>query len=321
MTAAKKASQAFHGIPVFSAILNMRFMVPRSRTRVESNESFIFSASAEESRISSPIATVNCAKSISRDPRSHHTPRGAPPNPQMLGGRQEAHILQHPHLARQRAHLLLVLTLQLVQHGIRILPLLVRRRRPKRAAHPTARAATARPRIRPEAAAAAAAVGPVGRRGPVERRRRLQPVATGRRRAAAARSAVRGLRRGARVVGAEERRARVALVEVRAESARGGKVSSRGFACVGGLGSRCRSGGSEMIVRRMLVTCGGLRTWRPLRMGRVYEDRNRRGIDGVEVRGKSRRNGWMKKMRWVFSEFRRYKERGSWITGWPLQSR
>jgi hypothetical protein len=36
----------------------MRFMVPRMRTRVFSNESFIFSASAEDSRISSPIAIV-----------------------------------------------------------------------------------------------------------------------------------------------------------------------------------------------------------------------------------------------------------------------
>ncbi|KAI8419234.1 hypothetical protein FOXG_20499 [Fusarium oxysporum f. sp. lycopersici 4287] len=37
---------------------SMRFIVPRSRRRVESKLSFIFSASAEDSRISSPIATV-----------------------------------------------------------------------------------------------------------------------------------------------------------------------------------------------------------------------------------------------------------------------
>lgn len=60
MTAAKKASQTFQPTPVLSAMRIMRFMVPRKRTRVVSNELFIFSASAVESRISSPIAVVIC---------------------------------------------------------------------------------------------------------------------------------------------------------------------------------------------------------------------------------------------------------------------
>lgn len=59
MTAAKNSSQAFQLMPVFSAMRNMRFIVPRKRTRVFSNESFIFSASAVESRISSPMADVS----------------------------------------------------------------------------------------------------------------------------------------------------------------------------------------------------------------------------------------------------------------------
>lgn len=58
MTAAKKPSHTFQPTPVRSAMTSMRFMVPRSRSRVESKVSFIFSANAEESRISSPIATV-----------------------------------------------------------------------------------------------------------------------------------------------------------------------------------------------------------------------------------------------------------------------
>jgi hypothetical protein len=37
MTAAKKPNHAFHPTPVVSAILNMRFIVPFSRTREFSN--------------------------------------------------------------------------------------------------------------------------------------------------------------------------------------------------------------------------------------------------------------------------------------------
>ena len=54
----KNPSQTFHPTPVFSAIRNMRFIVPRSRTRVLSKESFMVSAREEEERISSPMETV-----------------------------------------------------------------------------------------------------------------------------------------------------------------------------------------------------------------------------------------------------------------------
>lgn len=55
----KKASQAFQLMPVRSAILNIRFIVPRSRTLEFSNALFIVSASEVDERISSPIATVS----------------------------------------------------------------------------------------------------------------------------------------------------------------------------------------------------------------------------------------------------------------------
>jgi len=41
------------------------------------------------------------------------------------------HILQHPHLPTHNPNLLIILTLQLIQHRIRILALLIRRRGPK----------------------------------------------------------------------------------------------------------------------------------------------------------------------------------------------
>lgn len=58
ITAAKNPNHTFHPTPVRSAIRSIRFIVPRNRTRVLSNVLFILSARAEESRISSPIATV-----------------------------------------------------------------------------------------------------------------------------------------------------------------------------------------------------------------------------------------------------------------------
>ncbi len=58
ITAAKNPTHTLHPTPVRSAIRSILFIVPRNRTRVLSNESFIRSARAEESRISSPIATV-----------------------------------------------------------------------------------------------------------------------------------------------------------------------------------------------------------------------------------------------------------------------
>lgn len=57
-TATKNPSQILQPTPVRSAITSIRFMVPFSRTRVLSNVSFILSARAEESRISSPMADV-----------------------------------------------------------------------------------------------------------------------------------------------------------------------------------------------------------------------------------------------------------------------
>lgn len=59
-TAAKKPNHTLHPTPVLSAMTIIRFIVPRSRSRVRSNPSFILSASADESRISSPIAIVIC---------------------------------------------------------------------------------------------------------------------------------------------------------------------------------------------------------------------------------------------------------------------
>lgn len=55
----KNRTQTLQPTPVRSAILNMRLMVPFSRTPVFSNVSFIWLARALESRISSPIATVS----------------------------------------------------------------------------------------------------------------------------------------------------------------------------------------------------------------------------------------------------------------------
>ena len=59
MTAEKKPSHTFQPTPVFCAIRSILFIVPRNRTLVLSKVSFILSASAEESRISSPMAIVN----------------------------------------------------------------------------------------------------------------------------------------------------------------------------------------------------------------------------------------------------------------------
>ena len=52
-------------MPVRSAMRSMRFIVPRNRTLVRSNESFIESASEEEERISSPMAIVIYPASVS----------------------------------------------------------------------------------------------------------------------------------------------------------------------------------------------------------------------------------------------------------------
>jgi hypothetical protein len=59
ITATKNPSHAFHPTPVFWAILNILPMVPFILFREFSNWSFIFSARAVESRISSPMRCVN----------------------------------------------------------------------------------------------------------------------------------------------------------------------------------------------------------------------------------------------------------------------
>jgi hypothetical protein len=68
-TATKKPSQTFHPTPVFSAILSILRMVPFNLTLVLSKLSFILSASAEESRISSPMATVSCLSWLTLEER------------------------------------------------------------------------------------------------------------------------------------------------------------------------------------------------------------------------------------------------------------
>lgn len=57
-TAKKNKTHVFQPTPVRSAIRNILLIVPRNRTPVFSNVSLIWVASALESRISSPIATV-----------------------------------------------------------------------------------------------------------------------------------------------------------------------------------------------------------------------------------------------------------------------
>ena len=57
-TAKKNNTHTFQPTPVFSAMISMRFMVPRKRILVFSKPSFIRSVNLVESRISSPIASV-----------------------------------------------------------------------------------------------------------------------------------------------------------------------------------------------------------------------------------------------------------------------
>lgn len=58
ITIAKNPSHTFHPTPVFSAILNILFIVPFNLPPAFPNCSFIFSANAELSLISSPIRIV-----------------------------------------------------------------------------------------------------------------------------------------------------------------------------------------------------------------------------------------------------------------------
>jgi hypothetical protein len=87
-----------------------------------SKPSFIFSARAEDSRISSPMATVICSSALATLPVLLVA----------LGNREEqTHILQNPNLAQDPVHLLIILALELVEHRIAVLALAVRRRRPE----------------------------------------------------------------------------------------------------------------------------------------------------------------------------------------------
>ena len=67
MTAAKKPSHTLQPTPVFSAIRNIRVIVPFSLADVESKESFIELAKFEESLISSPMARVSYNVSVDAD--------------------------------------------------------------------------------------------------------------------------------------------------------------------------------------------------------------------------------------------------------------
>jgi len=107
MTARKKPSHTFQPTPVLSAMSSIRFMVPRRRNRVLSKLSFIFSANADDSLISSPIATVICVE--------HQWPvRSA-------GFFGTTYILEYPDLPHNSVDLLVVLALELVQDCVAVL--------------------------------------------------------------------------------------------------------------------------------------------------------------------------------------------------------
>ena len=103
MTQAKKPTHTFQPTPVFCAIRNILFIVPLSFRPVFPNVSFIFSASAVESLISSPIFIVICQEisrlasnlqfkiHISKSPNSHRNRLPACPSE---GEKQEEY--SHP---------------------------------------------------------------------------------------------------------------------------------------------------------------------------------------------------------------------------------
>lgn len=118
ITAAKKANQTFQPTPVRSAMRSMRFIVPRRRTRVLSNESFIFSASAVESRISSPMANVICV-----EPGRQHSAHVQRTHARMccFSLAVRTYIFQHLDLGAHAIQLLVILAFQLAQHRIAVL--------------------------------------------------------------------------------------------------------------------------------------------------------------------------------------------------------
>lgn len=113
MTAAKNSSHTFQPTPVRSAINSILFIVPRRRSLVESKLSFIFSARAEESRISSPMATVIYTPSVSYSLRVFNV---------------ETYILESLDFAQDTRDLRIILALELVKRRIAILSPTIRRR-------------------------------------------------------------------------------------------------------------------------------------------------------------------------------------------------
>lgn len=93
----------------------MRFIVPRRRTRVLSKESFMVSVSAEESRISSPMARVIycgwcCQKLV-----------GSRGGEQGRGGKGRAYVFEHLNLRAHPFKLDVVLAFQLREYGVGVL--------------------------------------------------------------------------------------------------------------------------------------------------------------------------------------------------------
>lgn len=119
ITNAKKPTHTLHPTPVLSAILNMRFIVPRKRTLVLSKELFIVSASLEESRISSPIASVICTSKSAFFFFRHEPAQERKKERAADSG--ASHILEHLHPRAHPLHLLVVLALQLGEHRVTVL--------------------------------------------------------------------------------------------------------------------------------------------------------------------------------------------------------
>lgn len=130
VTAAKNPSHTLHPTPVLSAILSILFIVPRNLTLVLSNELFMVSASLEESRISSPIATViyrvcksvSCRYNLARvlqdgDFDNISFPRKEETN---LKGKW-SYIFQHLNLCTYTLDLCVVLILELGENSVTVL--------------------------------------------------------------------------------------------------------------------------------------------------------------------------------------------------------
>jgi len=117
MTAAKNPSHTLHPTPVRSAIRSILFIVPRNRTRVLSNVSFILSARAEESRISSPMATVICSAHTAR--QRALVLRMSFIRVSVAGG--TPYVFQHLHFRTHAFELCVILALELGQDGVAVM--------------------------------------------------------------------------------------------------------------------------------------------------------------------------------------------------------